>query len=86
MAQIGKSACAGTTESSDAYVEVVPADKNSIEIESAVLAQFGDDIRKAAEDVLSDVGIENAAMRIVDQGALDCVIRARVEAALRRAL
>lgn len=84
MTEIKKQACAGTMESSDAYVEVEPGKGLEIEIESAVYAQFGEAIRSAAQSVLDEYGVENARVRIVDQGALDCVIRARVETALRR--
>ena len=78
-------ASAGTLESSDAYVEIEPgSDGVTIELESVVQAQFGDAIRCAVEDVLQSEGVENANVRIVDRGALECVIRARVETAICR--
>ncbi len=80
-----KRATAGTLESSDAYVEITPADTVTVEVESVVAAQFGDAIRDAALDVLAACGVQGAALRIVDRGALDCVIRARVETAVKRA-
>lgn len=83
--KIVKKVSAGTTESSDAYVELEPtAGGNEIQLESAVLGQFGDSIRASVEDVLTQLGVENARLRIIDQGALDCVLRARVETALVR--
>ena len=82
--KIVKPACAGTMESSDAYVEVSPAEELSIEIESAVFERFGEDIRASVSGVLAELGVECAEIRINDRGALDCVIRARVETALRR--
>ena len=39
-----RKAVAGTLESSDALVEIGPGEGLSVEIESAVLAQFGDSI------------------------------------------
>ena len=84
MKEIVKKAWAGTLESSDAYVEVEPAGEVEIELQSVVQAQFGDAIRAAVEDVLADTGVENATVRIIDRGALECVIRARVEAAVYR--
>jgi citrate lyase subunit gamma (acyl carrier protein) len=82
---IKKRASAGTMESSDAYVEIEPAEKGiSVELESVVLAQFGDQIRETVLDVLADQGVEQAAVRVIDRGALECVIRARVEAAICR--
>lgn len=80
-----KSASAGTLESSDAYVEIEPYDKGlEIQIQSVVENQFGEAIRTAILDVLRKTGTENALVRISDRGALDCVIRARVETAVMR--
>jgi len=84
MTEIKKQACAGTMESSDAYVEIENAQGLEIEVESAVIAQFGESIRSSAQEVLEQYEVKNAHVRIVDQGALDCVIRARVETAIRR--
>lgn len=84
--KIIKSATAGTMESSDAYVEIEPADgENEILVESVVWKQFGDKIRNAAIDVLKEMEVNNAKVRIADRGALECVIRARVETAILRA-
>ena len=78
-------ASAGTMESSDAYVEIAPGENGiRIELESVVQAQFGDAICDAVQDVLRCEGIQNADIRIIDRGALECVIRARVEAAVNR--
>ena len=78
-------ASAGTMESSDVYVELEPGgDGLRIQLESVVLERFGDAIRETVREVLSELGVENASVRLVDRGALDCVIRARVEAAVLR--
>ncbi len=83
---IVRNAVAGTLESSDLYVEVSPTDGgNVIEIESVVINRFGEAIRSVVSDVLEKCGVENAAVVISDKGALECVIRARVETALKRA-
>lgn len=80
-----KSATAGTMESSDAYVEIEPGNgKNEISVESVVWMQFGEKIRMAVEEVLNELEVENAQVRVVDRGALECVIRARVETAVLR--
>lgn len=84
MAEIKKSASAGTMESSDAYVEIEPAEGLQIQLESVVLKQFGEDIRKTVAEVLQEQGVEKASVRVIDRGALDCVIRARVETAVIR--
>ena len=83
--KIVKSASAGTMESSDAYVEIEPASQGiQIQLDSVVKAQFGDAIESAAREVLKDNNVDSACLRIVDRGALECVIRARVETAIAR--
>ena len=78
-------ASAGTLESSDAYVEIEPTENgNVIRIESVVMEQFGEAIEQAVYAVLKEQSVDNASVRIIDRGALDCVIRARVETALLR--
>lgn len=82
---IKMSASAGTMESSDAYVEIEPGtDGIKLQLESVVMGQFGEAIEKAVRDVLQEMGVENANVRVVDRGALECVIRARVETAVLR--
>ena len=85
MAIIRKSAFAGTMESSDAFVEISPAEELSIEISSIVMERFGDAIEKAVREQLVECGVSAAKVRVADRGALDCVIKARVETAVRRA-
>ena len=86
MAEILQRAVAGTLESSDVFVTLEPnAAGLEIEIDSVVQSQFGEAIRRVAEEVLSEQQVQNAKLSIVDRGALDCVIRARVETAIVRA-
>ena len=76
---------AGTMESGDIYVEVEPGGNGiGIELNSTVGAQFGKQIKKVIETALATCGIENATVRAVDKGALDCTIRARITAAALR--
>ena len=83
--EILKCASAGTMESSDAYVEVEPGNNGiNIHLESVVQEQFGEEIKKAVGEVFEEYGIMNADVRVIDRGALECVIRARVETALLR--
>ncbi len=85
MPEIIQRATAGTMESSDAYVEIEPNESGlDIRLESVVLHQFGQAIDQSVRAVLSDNGITNARVNLIDRGALDCVIRARVETAIRR--
>ena len=83
--KITTSAVAGTRESSDVYVKAEPCGTLEIEIESVVSAQFGDQIRQTVQDVLSSLGVDCGRISLNDKGAIDCVIRARVETAVRRA-
>ena len=84
MSEIIKLASAGTMESSDAYVEISPCDTVQVEIESVVKGQFGDVIEAVVREVLTDCGVTGAKVSVVDRGALDCVLRARVETAVCR--
>jgi len=82
--EIVKSAAAGTMESSDAYVEIEPAAQLNVQLESVVQQQFGEEIRTVVGEVLAENGIKKANVRVIDRGALECVIRARVETAIMR--
>ena len=83
--EIKTMASAGTMESSDVYVEIEPGAQGlQIQLESVVAQQFGDAIREVVLDVLTEQEVENANVRVVDRGALECVIRARVETAVIR--
>lgn len=82
--EIIKNAVAGTMESSDAYVEIEPSSALQIQLESVVQEQFGESIREVVSQVLAENGVEKANVRVIDRGALACVIRARVETAIYR--
>ena len=85
MAEVKKKASAGTLESSDVYVEIEPAAGGLlIDLQSVVQAQFGDAIEAAVRQVLQEQGVEHASVKVMDRGALECVIRARVETAVLR--
>ena len=83
--KITSTAVAGTLESSDVYVKVEPSDALEISIESVVYNQFADEIKASVETVLKDMGVESGKISINDKGAIDCVIQARVETAIKRA-
>ena len=83
--EILKRASAGTMESSDAYVEIQPSENGlDIQLESVVLGQFGDAIDRTVREVLAEQGVTSANVRVIDRGALECVLRARVETAVVR--
>lgn len=86
MGRIIQRATAGTLESSDVFVSIEPCEQGlDIHIDSVVIKQFGDDILAAAKDVLREFEVADAKVSIVDRGALECVLRARVECAVLRA-
>lgn len=82
---IKRSAVAGTLESSDCMVTVRPCSTgNQISLQSDVAAMFGDTILSTIQQILSEMQVSNAEVSVVDHGALDCVIRARLQCALCR--
>ena len=81
---IEKTAMAGTLESSDAQVTVSPADTLEVVIESSVINQYGRQIKATVEETLGRLGVETGLVSVVDKGALDCTLKARVECAVFR--
>ena len=87
MAEIIRFATAGTDEKSDAVITVEPSENGlQLEIKSVVMNQFGQSIEASIREVLAQMGVENAIVRVADRGALDCVLRARVETAVLRGM
>ena len=82
-----KQAFAGTLESGDIMIQILPTEKEGlqIELESSVMYQFGNQIKKVIAETLTERGIDRATVKAVDKGALDCTIRARATAAAVRA-
>ncbi len=85
--KIINSAHAGTLESSDVYVQINPLDKEAIEIdlESSVEELYGEMIEEYILDTLKSMHINSVHVKIQDKGALDLVIKARLQAAILRA-
>ena len=78
-------AVAGTLESSDAQVTVEPYSSGILlEISSSVMNQYGRQIRATVLDTLERLDVKNAMVTVVDKGALDCTLKARVECAVYR--
>ena len=83
--EIKKPAMAGTLESSDCMVTVEPGQNGiDLELDSAVIRQFGPQIRKVIYETLERLDVADGKITVVDKGALDCTIKARVEAAVYR--
>ncbi|GAB48097.1 citrate lyase acyl carrier protein [Mobilicoccus pelagius] len=76
---------AGTLESSDAVVRVSPHDTLEVTVVSTVEAQFGAQIRAVVADTLDSLDVRDGRVVVEDKGALDCTLRARVQAAVMRA-
>ncbi|MDX6914530.1 citrate lyase acyl carrier protein [Pectobacterium carotovorum] len=84
--KIVKESLAGTFESSDLLVKVAPADgKLTVVINSEVMKQFGHQIKQVVDETLKALGVQEGTIIVDDKGALDCVIRARVQSAVLRA-
>ncbi len=80
---IKKSAVAGTLESSDCMV-TVGRGQVDLDLDSVVIRQYGRQIRKVIYDTLKRLDVNDVKLTVVDKGALDCTIKARVECAIYR--
>lgn len=88
--KITKTGEAGAAESSDILVTVSPSDEPGVQVnltgKSVILKQFGRQIREMIATVAAQAGLEQAKISAQDNGALDCTIKARVRAAIQRAM
>jgi citrate lyase subunit gamma (acyl carrier protein) len=79
-------ASAGTLESSDIQIIIEPSTAGiEINLESTVKAQFGDEIEEVIKETLNSLGIEKAKVFANDKGAINPVIKSRVQTAVYRA-
>ena len=88
--KLTKTGEAGAADSGDILVSVAPAEEPGIQIElsgkSVILKQFGRQIRELLQKTAAESGVENAKITAKDNGALDFTIKARVRAAIQRAV
>ena len=49
------------------------------------MKQFGEQIRQVVAETLRTMGVQQGLVIVEDKGALDCVIRARLQSAVLRA-
>ncbi len=86
MDKTGTAGNRGPRVRSDVWVEVSPVLSGGIQIniKSKVKALFGRQIRELAEEVLRFFELENAHVFIEDAGAVDFVLAARLEAAIKQ--
>ena len=85
--ELKQAAVVGTLESSDLQITLQPNEGCGIEIElqSIVMAQFGEAIEETIRTVLGEFGVTDALVTVNDKVALDRVIRSRMQAAVCRA-
>lgn len=84
--EIKVKAVAGTLESSDMYVIIEPnATGIELEIESVVMGQYGDDVRRAILESLKELGVTSAKILVNDKGAIEPVIKSRIQTVVTRA-
>ena len=80
-----KPAVAGTLESSDAQVSIEPGNGTiELRLQSSVMNQYGRQIRDTVLATLRRLDVTSAKISVVDKGALDCTLKARVECAVFR--
>lgn len=84
--KIIKEAVAGTLESSDVMVRIAPIDGNTVDLQlnSSVEKQFGDAIKQTVLETLAKLDVTGVQLTIDDKGALDCILRARLQTVLMR--
>lgn len=76
----------GDSIRSDCYVELELTKKNGLQIDlqSKVKTLFGDSIMELCKKELKFFGIKNCTIKIEDTGALDYILAARIEAAIKQ--
>ena len=85
--EIKKPAVAGTLESSDCQIVIRPNPGMGIDIdlESDVAVMFGKSIMETIKNTLAEFDVADAVVEIKDKGALDCVIKSRMQCVICRA-
>ncbi|MBQ6014323.1 MAG: citrate lyase acyl carrier protein [Firmicutes bacterium] len=88
MSDIKKKAQVGNVDqNADCVIVIEPSEGgNQIFLESLVKTQYGDAIIASAEDELKKYNVTNAKLTITDRGTIDCVLRARLEAVIKRGM
>lgn len=82
-----KTAQAGTLESMDCLVTVTEAAAGAgvkLEMSGASVARFKSAMEKKVKETLAALGVSDIEVAVQDNGALDIVLGARVEAAVKR--
>ncbi len=87
MTGVGEAGPRGERARSDCWVRVEIRDGGGIDlgVRSKVEAMYGEAVRRTCRAVLDALGVRHAVVSVEDQGALDFVLAARLEAAVKRA-
>lgn len=85
--KINKVAKAGTLESNDALIMIMPNDNTGVEVEveSIVMKQFGEQIKKVILEKATELELDGVKIQVQDKGALDYTLKARLTTAVARA-
>ncbi|MBS3872196.1 MAG: citrate lyase acyl carrier protein [Firmicutes bacterium] len=85
---IRRYAQAGSLESGDALVHVALAQDEAltIRIKSKVAPRFLASMQSSVREIATELGIMSATIEVMDSGALDFVLRARVTTAIKRSM
>ncbi len=88
MATVVRRAQAGMEKKNDVLATIEPAEAGSgiiIELTSPVRKEFGAQIEATVRAVLAENNVADCRVALVDKGALDFALRARLETVVRRA-
>ncbi len=82
MSETNERYCAGRDQKGDVWIEWTPASSREIHLQSSVKALFGPHLLEVIDRTLTELGLADARVVVRDQGALDFVLAARLEAAV----
>ncbi len=87
MTHVAEAGQRGDTVRSDCWVRVEPRASGGLElrVRSKVEAMYGEAVRMTCRAVLEALGVKDVTVTVEDEGALDYVLAARLEAAVTRA-
>jgi citrate lyase subunit gamma (acyl carrier protein) len=88
MVKLVKNGQAGSQNKGDLVVTIKPRKKGAglqINVKSSVGKLFGKSINSTVISKLDELGVKDAIVKVQDDGALDYVIKARLEAAVSKA-
>jgi citrate lyase subunit gamma (acyl carrier protein) len=88
--KIIKSSEAGSVDSGDILIYIEPNEGLGVQVElsgkAAVMKQFGKYMEVVIRDTAGQFALEDVTIKAQDNGALDYVIRARMEGAISRCI